>query len=155
MEFFLFNLCLVLAIILIIIGSLLVKFSRKKKYKENGAVPMSIIGWIIIVLTVVASLTGLILYIHYQSGITGTFIFALLSPLFILGGFIACLSLGVSYLVKGYRVDQDGNRKPLSIVRGWAMLILAIAIVAAVVITLVILFTNYSNVRGQNPIRMM
>ena len=140
---------------LIAVSIFMIKIGSKKR--EDGTITLGLViaGWSLLVLTIIGSIVGLIVYIDINGGGTGTLIFTIISPIFIFIGFVAVLSVGGSSLSEGYHKDKDGKFDKARIVRGWFMLALAIAFVAAVIITLVILFNNHSAAQGDRPIRTM
>lgn len=145
----------VAGVIIIAIGILLINFGKKAPEKSKKSVAQSIVGWALVVLTIIGLTTGLILWINADGGITGTWIFAIISPLFIIAGMIICLSIGIASLIDGYRKDKNGNRDTSRIVQGWFLLILVVLLLTAIITTLAVLFNNYSMSRGDEPVRMM
>ena len=142
-------------VIIISVGILLINLGKRAPEKSKKGVAQSIVGWALVVLTIVGLTTGLILWINADGGITGTWIFAIVSPLFILTGMIICLSVGISSLIEGYTKDKNGNRDTSRIVQGWFLLILVILLLTAVITTLAILFNDYSMSRGDRPVGAM
>ena len=147
--------CALLAIFLIVMGAIFVKLGSKKKENGKNDMALIIIGWVLIVLTVAASIAGFIIYIDIHGGFSGTVLFTLISPLFIFAGFVTCLGIGISALVGGYRRNEEGKRNNGMIVRGWSLLSLSLAIVTVTVITLVVLFSNHADARGDTPVAFM
>ena len=142
-------------VIIISVGILLINLGKRAPEKSKKGVAQSIVGWALVVLTIVGLTTGLILWINADGGITGTWIFAFVSPIFILTGMIICLSVGISSLIEGYTKDKNGNRDTSRIVQGWFLLILVILLLTAVITTLAILFNDYSMSRGDRPVGAM
>ena len=155
MEPWLVNLCFFLAAIVLILGIIFIKYGTNKKKKDKHLLPLIIVGWVMVITSIVGSVALFILYIGSSSGITGTLIFMFLSPLFILGGFIACLVVSANSLQSAYKKPKEDATRKQSIVRGWALLTLAILIIVVVAVTLSILLTNYSNYRNEHPVRFM
>ena len=148
--------CVLMAISLIVMGGVFVKLGNKKK--EDGKVKdlsLIIIGWVLIGLTVVASIVGLIVYIDVHGGLGGTVLFTVISPIFIVFGSVICLAIGISSLVEGYKRNKEGNRNHSVIARGWTMLSLSVIIVVAVIVTLTVLFANHADARGDTPVAFM
>ncbi len=146
---------LLVAIVLIAVGLLLIRFGNKVRENGKKNLAQMIVGWIIFVLSVLAAMFGFIVFIREAGGITGIYIYLFIAPIFILGGFIACTSVGISSLVQGYQRDKEGKMDTGSIVRGWSLVILSIAVVVVIIITLAVLLNNYSSAQGDKPIRMM
>ena len=144
-----------LAVFLIVMGAIFVKLGSKEKENGKNDMALIIIGWVLIVLTVVASIAGFIIYIDIHGGINGTVLFTLIAPIFILGGFITCLGIGISSLVEGYRKDKEGKRNSGVIIKGWSLLSLSLALVVVTVVTLTILFSNHADARGDTPVAFM
>lgn len=155
MEPWLVNVCFFLAAIVLILGIIFIKYGTNKKKKDKHLLPLIIVGWVMVITSIVGSVALFILYIGSSSGITGTLIFMFLSPLFILGGFIACVIVSANSLQAAYKKPKEDVTRKQSIVRGWALLALAILIIVVVVVTLSILLTNYSNYRNEHPVRFM
>ena len=150
-----FILCVIGFILLLGFSIFLIKYGSKKNDKGKINLPMSIVGWALLVLDIIGAIVGFIIYININGGYTGTIIFTIISPLFILIGFIIILNIGISSLVDGYRKNKEGNRGKASIVKGWALLALAILLITAVVVTLLILFHQHSMAKGDEPVRFM
>ena len=133
-------------IVLVIIGN------KKNQYDEIN-LPMTIIGWVIIVATAIASIVGLIVGINASEVSAGTFLLTAVIPVIILFGFIFALGLGIANLVKGYQKRPDGSQNTGKIISGWALLILAILLVLAIVIALSFVFNQQSS--RAEPVRFM
>lgn len=145
----------ILVIALIILGCVLIEVGKKKKQNDQDGLTLIIVGWILVVLSVAGGIAGLIIYIDMNSGLFGTILFAVLCPLFILGGFIGCLATGITSLTQGYRRNKEGLRNRNEIIKGWSMLSLSIMLVTVVIVTLIILLLNHSNSGGDNPVAFM
>lgn len=145
----------ILVIALIILGCVLIEIGKKKKQNDQDGLTLTIVGWVLVVLSVAGGIAGLIVYIDINSGLFGTILFAVLCPLFIIGGFVACLATGISSLKEGYRRNKEGLRNRNEIIKGWSMLSLSILLVLVVVITLIILLASHSNSGGDNPVAFM
>ena len=154
MNPWLVNSCFLLAAFIFVLSIIFIKYGSNKK-KDKHLFPLVIVGWVLLITSIVGSITLLILYIGSTGGILGTYIFIFLSPLFVLCGFIACLVVGINSLQSAYCKPKDDITRKQSILRGWALLILAILVIAAIAITLSILLTNYSNYRNEHPVRFM
>lgn len=155
MDPWLVNTCYLLAAFILVIGIIFIKASANKKKKEKHLLPLIIIGWIMVIASIVGAVALFVLYIGSSSGITGTMIFIFASPIFIIGGIIACLTVGINSLQSAYRKPKEDVTRKQSIVKGWALLILVILVIVAIVVTLSILLTNYSNYRNEHPVRFM
>ena len=155
MDPWLVNLCFLLAAIILILGIIFIKYGANKKKKDKHLLPLVIVGWLMVIVSIVGSVTLIILYIGATSGIFGTFLFVILTPLFILGGFIGFIAVGISSLQEAYRKPKEDITRKQSIVKGWALLALAILFILAIAITLSILLNNYSNYRNEHPVRFM
>ena len=142
-------------IIVIAVGILLIKLGKKVDNNGKRNIAQLIVGWSLIVLTIVGLMVGLILWINASGGITGTFIFTIASPLFIIAGMIICISIGIASLINGYKKDKNGNRNTSGIIQGWFLLALVVILLTATIVTLAILFNDYSMSRGDEPVRMM
>ena len=141
---FLVGILLVIAAV-VTTGSLFIYEGAKKNNDRKKKLVFSIVGWSLIVLTIVATIVGFIVLVDLSGGFFGTIIFTIISPLLIIGGFTSTLGIGISSLVSGYKKDGNGNRNHNEIIRGWSMLFLSVAIVASIIITLAILFENHSD----------
>ena len=155
MEPWLVNVCFFLAGIILILGVIFIKYGTNKKKKDKHLLPLIIVGWIMVIASIVGAVALFVLYIGSSSGITGTMIFIFASPIFIIGGIIACLTVGINSLQSAYRKPKEDVTRKQSIVKGWALLILVILVIVAIVVTLSILLTNYSNYRNEHPVRFM
>lgn len=156
-SFFFYGLS-ISAILLIIFGIFLIKIGKsltKKSENKNAYLGQIITGWSILATAITLYVLYFILYINAQGGISGTFVFTMIAPLFIFIGFVICIGIGASSLVEGYRKNNEGQRDKVAIIRGWFLLVLAIIVVVIVIVTLSILFNDYSNSRGDTPVRMM
>lgn len=137
----------------LVAGIVLVVIGNNKKVNGQGNLPMIISGWVIIVVTTIASIVGLIIGINSSEVSAGTFLLTTVIPVLILFGFIFALGLGVANLVKGYEKNGDGSRNNSKIISGWALLIIAIVLVLALVITISFVFNQQSG-KGE-PVRFM
>ena len=144
-----------LAVIMFVTSIFLIAFGNKPKEKEKKNMPQIIVGWVMLAISIVTLITCFIVYIYLSGGITGTFIFTILSPLFILAGFMVCLIYGISSIVEGFKRDKDGKINGSVLARGWVLLFLSIALVVTIITTLAILFNDYSNSRGDTPVAFM
>lgn len=145
----------VAGIIVIAVGILLIKLGKRIDNNGKRNIAQLIVGWSLIVLTIVGLMVGLILWINASGGITGTFIFTIASPLFIIAGMIICISIGIASLIDGYKKDKNGNRNTSGIIQGWFLLALVVILLTATIVTLAILFNDYSMSRGDESVRMM
>ena len=145
----------IVGIIVIAVGILLIKLGKKADNNGKRNIAQLIVGWSLIVLIIVGLMVGLILWINASGGITGTFIFTIASPLFIIAGMIICISIGIASLINGYKKDKNGNRNTSGIIQGWFLLALVVILLTATIVTLAILFNDYSMSRGDEPVRMM
>ena len=144
-----------LATVMFVTSIFLIAFGNKPKEKEKKSLPQIIVGWVMLAISIITLITCFIVYIYLAGGITGAFIFTILSPLFILAGFLVCLILGISSIVEGFKKDKDGKINGAVLTRGWVLLFLSIAMVATIITTLAILFNDYSNSRGDTPVAFM
>ena len=141
-----FTLGVIAVAALLTFGCILVRIGSKKKEKDQDGLTLIISGWVIIVLTVLGGIAGFIIYVDLSGGLFGTLLFAVIAPIFILGGCITVLGFGISSLVEGYRRNKEGKRDRNQIIKGWFMLALSIAIIMTVVVTLTVLFHNHGGV---------
>ena len=155
MEPWLVNVCFFLAGIVLILGIIFIKYGTNKKKKDKHLLPLIIVGWVMVIASIVGSVALFVLFIGSTSGIVGTYVFIFLSPLFIVAGIIICLSIGISSLQSAYRKPKDDVTRKQSIIKGWALLILIVLVITAIIITVSILLTNYSNYRNEHPVRFM
>ena len=144
-----------LAVIMFVTSIFLIAFGNKPKEKEKKSLPQIIVGWVMFAISIITLITCFIVYIYLAGGITGAFIFTILSPLFILAGFLVCLICGISSIVEGFKKDKDGKINGAVLTRGWVLLFLSVAMVATIITTLAILFNDYSNSRGDTPVAFM
>lgn len=140
---------ILLASSLIAGGILLIVFGNKKQNKT-----MTILGWIITIATTIASIVGIILYHELGEYSFAISLLVVAGPGIIVVGFIVTLGLSIANLVKGYEKDANGNRNQSKIIAGWALLILAILLILAVVIPLTFIFDQQSS-SSANNIRFM
>ena len=147
--------CAMLAVIMLITGVFLIIFGNKVKEDGKKNLAQIIIGWVTLAVAILILIVSFIVYLYLAGGISGAYLFIFISPLFILAGFIVMLALGISSLVEGFKKDKDGKRNPSAMVRGWTLLFLSIAMVSVIITTLVILFNDYSNSRGDTPVAFM
>ena len=141
--------CILIGAALITAGVTLIINGGKRQQK-----PMLIGGWVLTIAAIVGTIVGVILFAGLgEQSLTSAFItYAFPALMFI--GFVVALGLGVGNLVKGYQKDQDGKLNTSKIIAGWALLILAILLVLAVVIPLTIVFDQQSS-SDANEIRFM
>ena len=141
--------CILIGAALITAGVMLIINGGKRQQK-----PMLISGWVLTITAIVIAVVGTILFAGLgEQSLTSAFItYAFPALMFI--GFVVAIGLGVGNLVKGYQKDQDGNLNTNKIIAGWALLILAIVLVLAVIIPLTIVFDQQSS-SDANEIRFM
>ena len=141
--------CILIGAALITAGVMLIINGGKRQQK-----PMLIGGWVLTITAIVITVVGTILFAGLgEQSLTSAFItYAFPALMFI--GFVVAIGLGVGNLVKGYQKDQDGKLNTSKIITGWALLILAILLVLAVVIPLTIVFDQQSS-SDANEIRFM
>ena len=141
--------CILIGAALITAGVMLIINGGKRQQK-----PMLIGGWVLTITAIVFTVVGTILFAGLgEQSLTSAFItYAFPALMFI--GFVVAIGLGVGNLVKGYQKDQDGKLNTSKIITGWALLILAIVLVLAVVIPLTIVFDQQSS-SDANEIRFM
>ena len=141
--------CILIGAALITAGVMLIINGGKRQQK-----PMLIGGWVLTITAIVITVVGTILFAGLgEQSLTSAFItYAFPALMFI--GFVVAIGLGVGNLVKGYQKDQDGKLNTSKIITGWALLILAIVLVLAVVIPLTIVFDQQSS-SDANEIRFM
>ena len=141
--------CILIGAALITAGVMLIINGGKRQQK-----PMLISGWVLTITAIVVTVVGTILFAGLgEQSLTSAFItYAFPALMFI--GFVVAIGLGVGNLVKGYQKDQDGNLNTNKIIAGWALLILAIVLVLAVIIPLTIVFDQQSS-SDANEIRFM
>ena len=141
--------CILIGAALITAGVMLIINGGKRQQK-----PMLISGWVLTITAIVVAVVGTILFAGLgEQSLTSAFItYAFPALMFI--GFVVAIGLGVGNLVKGYQKDQDGNLNTNKIIAGWALLILAIVLVLAVIIPLTIVFDQQSS-SDANEIRFM
>ena len=141
--------CILIGAIFIAAGIVLIVIGDRKKLKL-----MLIWGWVVTIAAAIGTIVGTILFAGLgEQSLTSAFItYAFPALMFI--GFVVAIGLGVGNLVKGYQKDQDGNLNTNKIIAGWALLILAIVLVLAVVIPLTIVFDQQSS-SDANEIRFM
>lgn len=149
------SLIFIALLIQIPVGILLVSFGGRKRTDGSFNKPMLISGWIVIGATVVATIASIVLnYLFGDSDITvGAYLLTFTMPFVIIVGFIAAIALGITNLVKGYEKNGDGIRNSGRIISGWALLIIAILLVLALVITISFVFNQQSG-QGE-PVRFM
>ena len=141
--------CVLFGAIFIAAGIVLIVIGDRKKLK-----PMLIWGWVVTIAATIGTIVGTILLAGMgEVSLTSAFItYAFPALMFV--GFIVAIGLGIGNLIKGYQKDQDGKLNTSKIITGWALLILAILLVLAVVIPLTIVFDQQSS-SGANEIRFM
>ena len=141
--------CILIGAALITAGVMLIINGGKRQQK-----PMLISGWVLTITAIVITIVGTILFAGLgEQSLTSAFItYAFPALMFI--GFVVAIGLGVGNLVKGYQKDQDGKLNTSKIITGWALLILSILLVLAVVIPLTIVFDQQSS-SDANEIRFM
>ena len=141
--------CILIGAALITAGVMLVINGGKRQQK-----PMLIGGWVLTIAAIVGTIVGVILFAGLGEQSLATAFITYAFPALMLIGFVVAIGLGVGNLVKGYQKDQDGNLNTNKIIAGWALLILAILLVLAVVIPLTIVFDQQSS-SDANEIRFM
>lgn len=141
--------CVIIGAIFIAAGIVLIVIGDRKKLK-----PMLIWGWVVTIAAAIGTIAGTILLAGMgEVSLTSAFItYAFPALMFV--GFIVAIGLGIGNLIKGYQKDQDGKLNTSKIITGWALLILAILLVLAVVIPLTIVFDQQSS-SDANEIRFM
>ena len=144
-----------IALVLFVLGIVFINYGSNRNKKDKHLLPLIIVGWVLVIATIVGSIALLILFIGADQGITGTMFFLLLSPVVIFAGLVACFATALNSLQSAYRKPKDDVTRKQSIVKGWALLALAILIIVALVVSLSILLTNYSNYRNEHPVRFM
>ena len=141
--------CVLIGAIFIAAGIVLIVIGDRKKLK-----PILIWGWVVTIAAAIGTIVGTILLAGMgEMSLTSAFItYAFPALMFI--GFVVAIGLGVANLIKGYQKDQDGKLNTSKIITGWALLILAILLVLAVIIPLTIVFDQQSS-SDANEIRFM
>lgn len=137
------------------LGLSFIIFASSAKKTGKNLLALTIVGWTLFALSIVGSVTLFVLFINENGGEFGLYLFIFISPLFFLVGIIICLAIGISSLTDGYQKNKEGMRDHSKIVRGWALLTLSILVIAAIVITLTILLTQYANYHNEHPVRFM
>ena len=141
--------CVLIGAIFIAAGIALIVVGDRKKLK-----PMLIWGWVVSIAAAIGTIAGTILLAGMgEVSLTSAFI-TYAFPALMIVGFVVAIGLGVANLIKGYQKDQDGKLNTSKIITGWALLILAILLVLAVVIPLTIVFDQQSS-SDANEIRFM
>ena len=141
--------CVLIGAIFIAAGIVLIVIGDRKKLK-----PMLIWGWVVTIAAAIGTIAGTILLAGMgEVSLTSAFITYAFPALMIIG-FVVAIGLGIGNLIKGYQKDQDGKLNTSKIITGWALLILAILLVLAVVIPLTIVFDQQSS-SDANEIRFM
>ena len=141
--------CVLIGAIFIAAGIVLIVIGDRKKLK-----PMLIWGWVVSIAAAIGTIAGTILLAGMgEVSLTSAFITYAFPALMIIG-FVVAIGLGIGNLIKGYQKDQDGKLNTSKIITGWALLILAILLVLAVVIPLTIVFDQQSS-SDANEIRFM
>lgn len=145
--------CFIGAMVLMSFGIiLLIANYSEKKYRKKSILPLLIIGWSFIGLSVAGFAVAFIFYLS-QTDSTSIFITLVLGGIFILGGIIMLLGFGLSSLVNGLRKDKEGKRNKDAIIRGSALLFLSIVVVTTVIAAIMVLAHMESN--KEKPVRMM
>ena len=141
--------CVLIGAIFIAASIVLIVIGDRKKLK-----PMLIWGWVVTIAAAIGTIAGTILLAGMgEVSLTSAFItYAFPALMFI--GFVVAIGLGIGNLIKGYQKDQDGKLNTSKIITGWALLILAILLVLAVIIPLTIVFDQQSS-SDANEIRFM
>ena len=149
------SLIFIALLILIPGGILLVSFGGRKRKDGSFSKPMLISGWIVIGAAIAATIASVVLnYLFGDSDVSvGTYLLTFTMPFVIIVGFIAAIALGITNLVKGYEKNEDGTRNSGRIISGWALLIIGIVLVLALVITISFVFNQQSG-KGE-PVRFM
>ena len=151
----LFILGFIAVVSFLVFSAVLIEIGKKKKQNDQDGLTLLIVGWILLVLSIAGGIAAFIVYIHINSGIFGTILFAILCPLFIIGGSIGCLASGITSLTHGYRRNKEGRRDKNEIAKGWSMLSLSVLLVVVVIVTITLLLTTQSNVGGDTPVATM
>ena len=124
-------------------GIILMRQGRANKTKM--IIGSILVGLVVTAATFFSVFLGVLMF---GSSLLGLFLAA--TPFIIISGLIFTLAFGLSCLVKGYSKDENGNRPyKKSIIVGWVMIGINIAIVA----TFVILFVLFAT--GLIPIALM
>lgn len=156
MDIISFSIYSCIALFATIFGIIFIAYgsNSKKAKKDKRLLPLVIVGWTMVALSIVAVIFCFILYVDEAGGEYGTYLLIFISPLFILGGFAACIAIGASLLANAYKLPKEDVTRKQSIVRGWFLLILAIVVVVVIIVTFMVLLNNYESTR-ERPIRMM
>ena len=141
--------CILIGATLIAAGIILIIIGSKNKLK-----PMLISGWALAIIALIGAIVGTILLASRseQSFVSTLITYAF--PAMMLIGFIIAIGVGVGNLIKGYEKDKEGKVNTNKIIAGWALLILSILLVLAVIIPLTIVFDQQSS-GDANEIRFM
>ena len=129
------------AIAFLVVGIVFISFG----YKGNRNLNKIKLGWIFVGISSIIA-TVLILWLGNNIGyfsLLGILIF--IFPFIIIAGLIVTLSLGISGLVSGYSKPRNNA----AIKRGWAFLIINIAITTTIIVLLLMFMS------GLIPIRLM
>ena len=154
MDFTTYMICFICAGMAIILGIILFIFNRvRKKSTGKSSLPPIIVGWVLLALAIVGLAIATIVYTFSSSGTFGVFLLLMIAALFIIGGIAFFLGIGISSLAESLRKDKDGKRNKEGIVRGAALLFLAIAVLVTVIVTIAIMMHIESN--KEKPVRMM
>ena len=141
-----YYLILLSAFIVVTIGIVLLATNKHiKKTTGKGKLPLIIIGWTLIALTIIGTTIATLVLIDNTSGRFGLILFMILSPLFIMAGFITLLSSGIASLTEGCRKNKEGQRNKEAIVRGAFLLFLSVAVIATFIISLSVLMSTHSS----------
>lgn len=141
--------CILIGATLIAAGIILIIIGSKNKLK-----PMLISGWAIAIIALIGAIVGTILLASRSEQSFVSTLITYIFPAMMLIGFIIAIGVGVGNLIKGYEKDKDGKVNTNKIIAGWALLILSILLVLAVIIPLTIVFDQQSS-SGANEIRFM
>ena len=136
--------CLVVFSAILVPGIVFINYG-----KNNKNIGFTIAGWCMVgFISTVASI-GLG-YLIYEMPSTINAFLIISGPFLIFSGLIFTLVCGILFLIRGYYKDKDGSR-PFkgSIVTGWIMVGVNIAIITSLIILLALLAT------GIVPIRLM
>ena len=149
-----YRLCYISAAFAIIAGVvlLIINFSLKRR-DGKSLLPLIIIGWTLLALAITELFVSTLLFVIGSSGTFGLFLVMALGGIFILTGVAVLLGTGISSLVEGCKKDEQGKRNKETIVRGAALLFLAIAVAVTIIVTIAVMLYIESN--KEKPVRFM
>ena len=149
-----YRLCYISAAFAIIAGVVLLIINYSLKRRDGKSLlPLIIIGWSLVALAVAELFVSTMIFIFGSSGKFGLFLFMALGGVFILTGIILLLGMGISSLVEGCKKDEQGKGNKEAIIRGAALLFLAVAVAVTVVVASATLLHVESN--KEKPVRFM